>query len=396
MTTTSRSESPHVSTPAVGRRRGRVAVAMSGGVDSSVAAAILVREGHEVFGVTLRLYDHNGAARAGACCAGRDVRDARRVADHLGIPHYALDYEQEFHEAVVNDFADSYLAGETPLPCVRCNQRVKFRDLLGTAMQLGADALATGHYARREANGDDISLHRAADRSKDQTYFLFATTKTQLGRLRFPVGELESKSQTRKVAADAGLPVAAKPESQDLCFVANGSYRDLMAKLRPGERGGTIVDEEGRVLGEHDGIDRFTVGQRRGLGLSVRDPLYVLRIDPHSKTVVVGPKTKLFHCEVELREVNWLGGMPLEQAPGKGWPVLAKIRSRGDMHHARVLPLEGGRARVCFEEPVRAPSPGQACVAYDTKGSRLLGGGWIYSPPTLDGDIAAGRRAGNH
>lgn len=389
-TTTCRSKQRSPPAPAVSRSKRRVGVAMSGGVDSSATAAMLAREGHEIFGVTLRLFDYGGKTPAGSCCAGRDARDARRVANHLGIPHYVLDFEQKFQEAVVDDFADSYLAGETPLPCVRCNQRVKFRDLLETAIQLGADTLATGHYARRgESSDGDISLHRAADRNKDQTYFLFATTREQLTHLRFPLGDLESKSETRRIAADAGLPVADKPESQDLCFVASSGYRDLMTRLRPGERRGTIVDEAGVTLGEHDGIDRFTVGQRRGLGLSGKDPLYVLRIDSDTRTVVVGPESQLYHREVAIKDVNWIGGKTVDEAPSEGWPVLARIRSRGGLHRAKLIPLEDDAARVCFEQPVRAPSPGQACVAYDTEGSRVLGGGWIYSPLVSGGSAGS-------
>ena len=283
-------------------RRPRVVVAMSGGVDSAVAAGLLVRDGYDVVGITLQLYDHGAAAgRKGACCAGQDIHDARNVAARIGIPHYVLDYESRFRQAVIDDFADAYVRGETPIPCVRCNQTVKFRDLLATAADLGADALATGHYVRRVEGAHGAELRRAADPSRDQSYFLFATTPEQLAFLRFPLGGL-AKAETRALAARFGLPVAAKPDSQDICFVPNGSYANVVEKLRPeAVVPGEIVDLEGRVLGRHDGIIRYTVGQRRGIGIgggiggrdADSDPLYVVRLEPASHRVVVGPRTAL-------------------------------------------------------------------------------------------------------
>ena len=274
----------------------RVVVAMSGGVDSSVVAAMLARAGYEVVGITLQLYDHGAStARRGACCAGRDIHDARRVAERMGFPHYVLDYEDRFRESVIDDFTETYLAGATPVPCIRCNQRVKFRDLLETARDLGADCMATGHYVRREMGAGGAELHRGADPARDQSYFLFATTREQLDMLRFPLGGLASKAETRALAGEFGLPVAEKPDSQDICFVPNGSYSEVIEKLRPGAaQPGEIVDREGNVLGRHRGLLNFTVGQRRGLGISgTREPLFVLRLDAARSQVVVGPRTAL-------------------------------------------------------------------------------------------------------
>lgn len=362
--------------------RGRVAVAMSGGVDSSVVAAMLTAAGHDAFGVTLQLYDHGTATgRPGSCCAGRDVRDARRVADQLGIPHYTLDYEQQFRAAVIDDFVDSYVAGETPLPCVRCNQRIKFRDLLAVTRDLGADWLATGHYVRRVDGPRGAELHEAADARRDQSFFLFATTPEQLARLRFPLGDLPSKDETRRLAEHYGLPVASKPDSQDICFVPSGRYAELVAKLHPAAgQPGAIVDTRGRHLGEHSGIENFTIGQRRGLGLGGADALYVVRIDAERREVVVGPADALRVNPFTVHSINWLGATAFPEAPVDGWRVRAKIRSNAPAHAATVTPDDAASATVRFDDPETAVAPGQACVFYEMDGTRLLGGGWIRTP----------------
>jgi tRNA-specific 2-thiouridylase len=350
-------------------RKLRIVVAMSGGVDSSVAAALIARAGHEAVGVTMQLYSGT-ASRKGACCAGQDIHDARRVAAALGIPHYVLDYEARFREKVIADFADTYARGETPVPCVRCNERVKFADLLTTAREMGADALATGHYVRRLEGAGGPELHAAAEAARDQSYFLFATTRAQLDFLRFPVGEMP-KPEVRAIAAELGLITADKPDSQDICFVPDGRYTNVIDRLRPGAaRPGEIVDVNGTVLGRHDGITHFTVGQRKGLGLSGREePLFVLKLDAANARVVVGPRAALAASAITLREVNWL-------APVNG-PVecSVKVRSMRPPVPARVVPLADGGARVELLAPEEAVAPGQACVFYD--GSRVLGGGWI-------------------
>jgi tRNA-specific 2-thiouridylase len=352
---------------------------MSGGVDSSVVAAMLAEEGYEVVGVTLQLYDHGAAlAKTGACCAGRDIHDARRVAETMGFPHYVLDYENVFRSAVMDEFAEAYLGGATPVPCIRCNERVKFKDLLATARDLDADCMATGHYIRRTDGPAGPELHRAADPARDQSYFLFSTTAEQLAFLRFPLGGLASKAETRALAARYGLPVADKPDSQDICFVPNGDYAAVIEKLRPGAADpGEIVDAAGRVLGRHRGVIHYTVGQRKGLGIGGRgEPLYVLRLDPATRQVVVGPKAALATRRVPLREINWLGDAPLVSRAE--WPVLARVRSTRAPREAVIRPLSATEAEVELIAPEDGVSPGQACVFYAPEGSRVLGGGWIW------------------
>ncbi|MBN2630035.1 MAG: tRNA 2-thiouridine(34) synthase MnmA [Rhodobacteraceae bacterium] len=357
----------------------RVVVAMSGGVDSSVVAAMLKDEGYDVVGVTLQLYDHGAAlAKKGACCAGRDIHDARRVAETMGFAHYVLDYENTFREAVIEEFADAYLAGATPVPCIRCNERVKFKDLLATARDLDADCMATGHYIQRKMGLAGAELHSAADAMRDQSYFLFSTTPEQLAYLRFPLGHLASKQETRALAAKYGLPVADKPDSQDICFVPNGNYAAVIEKLRPGAADpGDIVDLEGRVLGQHRGVIHYTIGQRKGLGIGgLDDPLYVLRLDPATRQVIVGPKQALATRRVPLREVNWLGDAPFESVPE--WQVLVRVRSTRPPRPAVIRPLSATEAEVELLDPEDGISAGQACVFYAPEGSRVLGGGWIW------------------
>ena len=358
----------------------RVVVAMSGGVDSSVVAGLLAREGYEVIGVTLQLYDHGEAThRRGSCCAGQDIHDARRVSAALGIPHYVLDYEERFKEKVIDPFAASYAKGETPIPCVSCNQTVKFEDLMTVAKDLGADCLATGHYVRSEMVAGRRVLFRPVDADKDQTYFLFATTPEQLDYLRFPLGS-QSKDETRALAREMGLSVADKHDSQDICFVPQGSYADVVRKLMPeAEQPGDIVDVSGRVLGRHKGIIHYTVGQRRGLGIASGTPLYVVRLDARTQQVVVGPREALATHTVRLRDVNWLGEAPLAAvAGGNGLAIEAKVRSTRAPQEA-VIFMRDGEVYVTLIAGESGIAPGQACVFYAAEGdaSRLLGGGFI-------------------
>ena len=357
----------------------RVVVAMSGGVDSSVVAAVLKDQGYDVVGVTLQLYDHGAAlAKKGACCAGQDIHDARRVAEAMGFPHYVLDYENMFREAVMEEFADAYLAGATPVPCIRCNERVKFKDLLATARDLDADCMATGHYIQRKIGPAGPELHCAADANRDQSYFLFSTTPEQLEFLRFPLGHLSSKAETRALAARYGLSIADKPDSQDICFVPNGNYASVIEKLRPGAADpGDIVDQQGQVLGQHGGVIHYTIGQRRGLGIGgTGDPLYVLALDPANRHVIVGPKQALATRTIPLREINWLGDTGF--ASVGEWQVAVKIRSTRPPRPAVVRPLSPTTATVELLDPEDGVSPGQACVFYAPDGSRILGGGWIW------------------
>jgi tRNA-specific 2-thiouridylase len=359
--------------------RTRVVVAMSGGVDSSVVAGLLKGSGYDVVGVTLQLYDHGDAThRKGACCAGQDIHDARRVAETLGIPHYVLDYEEQFRETVIDGFAASYIAGETPVPCVACNQTVKFADLLATARQLGADALATGHYVLTRANGDHRALYRPVDLDRDQSYFLFATTREQLDFLRFPLGGM-TKAETRAAAHRLGLAVADKHDSQDICFVPGGRYAEVIERLRPGAaEAGDIVHLDGRRLGRHHGIIHYTVGQRRGIGVAVGEPLYVVHLDPAGRRVIVGPREALATHRLHLRGVNWLGDRPLPEAGGDEVELFARVRSTRAPSPARLVGEAGGIV-VELVDGEAGVAPGQACVFYDGDGAgaRVLGGGWI-------------------
>ncbi len=370
----------------------RVVVAMSGGVDSSVVAALLHEQGYQVIGVTLQLYDHGAAIeKKGACCAGKDIYDAKRIAETKGFPHYVLNYENRFKQSVIEDFADSYMKGETPIPCVRCNQTVKFRDLFDVAQDLGADCMATGHYIRRLVGEDGRArLHCAVDPLKDQSYFLFATTQAQLDFLRFPLGGW-AKDVTRDHAKRLGLLTADKPDSQDICFVPNGNYADIVRKIRPeGDEPGDIVDMDGTVLGRHTGIINYTIGQRRGLGVGGghtegNAPLYVLRIDAKTAQVVVGPKEALARDRVFIHDNNWLEPFTV----GQTIPVTVKLRSVSRRYDAVLEILDGGKACLMLAEPQYGISPGQAAVCYAD--DHVLGGGWIYA--TANSAFADDRKA---
>ena len=354
----------------------RIVVAMSGGVDSSVVAALAAKTGAEVIGVTLQLYDHGAAVgRTGSCCAGQDIRDARAVADRIGIAHYVFDYESRFRDSVIADFADEYMAGRTPIPCVKCNMGVKFTDLFQIARDLGADCLATGHYVRRVEGASGAELHRAADPARDQSYFLFATTQAQLDYLRFPLGGLP-KPMVREIAAELGLAVALKPDSQDICFVPDGDYAKIVRKLRPdADEGGDIVHIDGRTLGRHKGMIHFTVGQRKGLEIGGQpDPLYVIRLDAPAKRVIVGPKAALAVSGATLSDINWLG----RDFAG---PLTAKVRSM-----AKPVPARLVDGQLLFDAPEYGVAPGQAAVLYD--GDHVLGGGWIEATQSAMAEVA--------
>ena len=373
-------------------KRLRVVVAMSGGVDSSVVAALMHRAGYDVIGITLQLYDHGAATgRKGSCCAGQDIHDARRVADALGIPHYVLDYESRFAAAVIDTFAESYAAGETPIPCVTCNQQIKFRDLLDTAKELGADVLATGHYIQRRDGANGPQLARAVDPDRDQSYFLFATTPEQLQYLWFPLGGMP-KAQVRALAREFDLPVAEKADSQDICFVPTGRYTGVIERLKPGAlKPGDIVHVDGRRLGRHEGIVNYTIGQRKGLKIPGPEPLYVVRLDAARNEVVVGPRDCLRTQGLLLRNTNWLGDEPLALAASKGLRIWARIRSSQPSQPAMLIAEADGTATVVLEDGEDGVAVGQACVFYASGATdaRLLGGGFIAR--TIAGQVGAGK-----
>lgn len=351
----------------------RVVVAMSGGVDSSVTASLLAEAGYDVVGITLQLYDHGMAVgKSKACCAGQDIYDAAQVAEKMGFPHYVLDYESVFKQQVIDDFADSYLRGETPIPCIQCNQQVKFKDLLHTARDLGGHCLVTGHYVQRVEGPERSELHQAVDASKDQSYFLFATKQEELDYLRFPLGGL-TKAETRQHAERFGLAIADKPDSQDICFVPNGNYADVVKKLRPGAtEPGNIVDVKGTILGRHPGIIHYTIGQRKGLGVGgSEEPLYVVRLNPDTNEVVIGPKTCLAQQKISVNRLNWIG----DTMPEEPYPCSLKIRSGQKPIQGTIQLLSNNQATITLETPEYGVSPGQAAVFYAE--NRVLGGGWI-------------------
>ena len=367
----------------------RIVVAMSGGVDSSVTAALLVKAGFNVVGLTMQLYDHGKALqKKGACCAGSDINDARSVANKLGIAHYVLNYENLFQDQVMEDFADSYLKGETPIPCIRCNQTVKFTDMFDRAKKLGASAMATGHYIRRKRKFGKPALYKGIDNFKDQSYFLFATTNEQLEFLRFPLGSL-TKDETRNVAKLYQLNVAEKPDSQDICFVPEGKYADVVRKLRPGSIDkGDIVDIKGNILGQHNGIIDYTIGQRKGIGIGGRKGvedkdtiLYVIELDPYKNQVIVGPKEYLKCKEIVINECNWITENP-QKMKSKVW---VKLRNSSDPVSGKInVDIETGSSALLFDEPQYGVSTGQAAVVYNPEDTEhVLGGGWITKAPNM-------------
>ena len=370
--------SPETLSPAPASKR--VVVAMSGGVDSSVAAAIMKAEGHDVIGITLQLYDHGAAtSRKGSCCAGQDIHDARRVADHLGIPHYVLDYEAKFAKTVIDQFAQSYIDGETPIPCVTCNNEIKFRDLLDTARDLGAEYLVTGHYVQRLDGPNGPELRRAIDPERDQSYFLFGIGKEQLSRLWFPLGGMH-KSEVRDLGRSFGLAISDKADSQDICFVPQGRYSDIIQRLKPGAiEAGNIVDMDGRTLGRHEGIINYTVGQRRGLKIPAAEPLFVVRLDAARNEVIVGPRTALATAGLILRDTNWLGEKPLADIANDGLEVYVRLRSSQTPRPATLHISDTGAVEVTLCDGEEGVATGQACVFYSDGGpaARVLGGGWI-------------------
>ncbi len=373
------------------RGRQRVVVAMSGGVDSSVVAGLVARSGYDVVGMTLQLYDHGAAVhRSGACCAGQDIHDARRVAEMLDIPHYVLNYEARFREAVIEPFAESYAAGETPIPCVACNQTVKFADMLETAKQLGASAMVTGHYVRTRLVDGHRAMFRPADQDRDQSYFLYATTQDQLDFLRFPLGDM-TKDETRALARELGLAIAEKQDSQDICFVPQGRYSDIVEKLKPGAaEPGDIVHVGGEVLGRHAGVIHYTIGQRRGLGISFPTPLYVVGLEPETARVIVGPRDALLEHRIDLRDFNWIGGDGLDGLGDDGMAVWARVRSTRPPVAAQLFRSEAG-PHVVLHDGEMGVAPGQACVLYDSGApdARVLGGGTITARPAVGGHADA-------
>ena len=373
------------------RKEQRVVVAMSGGVDSSVVAGLVAHAGYDVVGMTLQLYDHGAAVhRSGACCAGQDIHDARRVSEMLDIPHYVLDYEARFREAVIQPFAESYAAGETPIPCVACNQTVKFADLLATAKQLGASAMVTGHYVRTRLVDGHRAMFRPTDLNRDQSYFLYGTTQDQLDFLRFPLGDM-TKDETRAVARDLGLVVADKQDSQDICFVPQGRYSDIVERLKPdAAEPGDIVHVDGTVLGRHEGVIHYTIGQRKGLGVSFSSPLYVVSLDPERARVIVGPRDALLEHRIDLKELNWIGGPDLSKAQEDGLPVWARVRSTRPPVAARLFTTDAG-PHVVLQDGEMGVAPGQACVLYasDAPDARVLGGGTITARPAAGGHADA-------